>query len=173
MAILLTIAIVIAATMVVAQEWSPGRPRLSPPPSTRLSGPEANYFDYVAPRLDAVIAEGDALVELSATKSRSVFALRRGQNRIEALLDELDDVRRSGAPPSRFSQAHQTYVAAAVDMRAGIDDSRSAISHLDWDAVIAAAATFRQGVNDAKTARHDLDSAAGITRATPQPPSTS
>ncbi len=169
-AILLTMAIVIAAAAMVAEEWSPGRPPLSPPPSTWLRGEEATYFDYVAPRLHAVIVEGDALIELSATKSRNVFALRRGQNRIDAMLDELDDERRSGEPPPRFSQAHQTYVAAAADMRAGIDDSRTAISHLDWDAVLGAAATFRQGVDGAKIARRELDAAAGVTQATLQPP---
>ncbi len=158
----LMVVIIAAASTMIAQGWSPGRPALGPARPTRMTGEDAAYFAYVAPRLDAVITEGDSLVALSAAKSRNIFALRRGQNRIEELLKELDVPFMVETPPRRFPLSHQTYVAAASSMRAGIDASRTAVAHLDWDGLMEAAATFRLGVDDLKAARRELDMEAGL-----------
>lgn len=168
LALSLLVLFVVTASVSVFLDRPAAPPALGPAPRTTLDGDEAAYYNYVAPRLDALIKQADALVTLSATKSRNVLALRGGQNAVITLLSDLDARVATAPTPRRFTDVQATYEAAATSMRAGMSDTRVALAHLDWDAVTQAAETFRTGAEGAKRARSELDTAAGVLTPTPR-----
>lgn len=83
-----------------------------------LTPDEAAYYEYVSPRVDALVVEMTSVSEMVDVKSRNVVALAVAGNKIERLSDEIRTWAQDHPVPDRFAAVHQE-LAAAIDTATG------------------------------------------------------
>ena len=148
---------------VAAVGWSrPATLEPAAPAPAALTAAEADFYDYVAPRLAALVREGRELAALGDRRSRNLLAIQRGQRRVEALLDEVDAYGTATVVPPRFAAALTAYDGAATDLRASIAAARQGVVGFDWAAVGRATVAFGAAVEAMSRAAALLDTGAGF-----------
>jgi hypothetical protein len=132
-----------------------------------LSAEERRFYEQVAPVLRAAAAEARALSTQGQERSRNIFAIRAGQDRLDSHLGTLDAATAASAVPARFAAVTHSYMIGAAEVRAAMRDAHDAFIRFDWDAVGAATERMATGTNHLEAAVRDLDTAAGVPVATP------
>jgi hypothetical protein len=121
-----------------------GTPMAAP---VAASPAERSFYSYVGARLRALNAESAELARLGDERSRNLMELQVRSDRVIELADQIDAyIAATGVPP-RFSLAVEKYQSGILDVRTGIDDAKSAVLRLDWDAVAVALDLFENGTN--------------------------
>jgi len=147
---LLTVPVVIIAIVVIL---GPVRGMLDtkpvagtpPPAAPALTANERAYYAYVAPRLRQIVAETQTLSKLGAERSRNVFALEGGYNRVNSLIGEIQSYDRTHPVPPRFAAGHAAYTAGAATIQRAMKDAQTAFFHFDWNQLNKELAVFNQG----------------------------
>lgn len=135
---------------------------IGPAPRTALSGPDAAFFEYMAPRIDALLAESRRLSDLGARRSRNLIAIQSGQRNVNELLQELDAYGTGGPVPTRFRPFWNRYVEAVAALRDGMTEAGTAFRHFDWELMGRSLARFDAGIKALADAKNILDDAAGL-----------
>lgn len=124
-----------------------------------LTGDERGLYEFIAPRLAALIAEADKLESLGRERSRNIIQLQVRADRVSQLADEIDGYLTAHPASERLAPTIARYAAAIVDVRVGMADSRSAVLRFDWDAVAAGLDRFAAGTAELKLVLSDLQGA--------------
>jgi hypothetical protein len=132
-----------------------------------LSAEERRFYEQVAPVLRAAAAEARALTTQGQERSRNLFAIRAGQDRLDSHLGTLDAALVASTVPARFAAVTDSYHAGAADVRAAMRDAQAAFIRFDWDAVGAATERMAAGTTRLEAAVRHLDTAAGVPAVTP------
>jgi hypothetical protein len=138
-----------------------------PPARPELTADERAYYGFVGPRLHALVAQTEQLTALGAQKSRNVFALEKGYNQTNTLIDEIDGYETVHGVPPKFAPAHASYSEGAAQVQQTMRDAESAFYHGQWDRLQPLLATFGKATATLVRAMNLLDAAGGGLPATP------
>jgi len=149
---------------IVSSTGLPGQARatIGPAPQVALSGPDAAFFEYMAPRLDALLADARRLSVLGEERSRNVIAIRSGQQNVNDLLEDLDGHGTREPIPTRFRPFWNSYVEAGAALRDGMDGAGAAFRQFDWKMMERSLVRFDAGIQTLAEAKTVLYEAAGL-----------
>ena len=137
------------------------------PPGAQLNRQERDYYDYVAPRLRELAAEASQLERLAARRSRNLFALQRGGESVQRLVDEIDVFERDQGTPPRFAAASASYREGARLVLAAMTETREAFRSFAWDRIASAVGVFGQGAALLAQAVTEMDGTGGSPHPSP------
>jgi len=110
-----------------------------------LTVDEATYYEYVAPRLERLVAETDSVLELVKTRSRNVISLSVHGNRIDTLAAEIRAFGAEKTVPERFAAIHQQILDGSDEATSAIAAARSALRRFDFSGLPALIPQFESG----------------------------
>lgn len=137
-------------------------PPTSQPPAG-LTVDEATYYGYVAPRLDRLVEEMDAVVELVRARSRNVVSLSVRGNRIDAISRQIADFGATNGVPARFAAIHQQILRGSDEATAAMEQARTALQRFDFSIIPTLIPQFEGGARTLHQAREFLTNVAGAT----------
>lgn len=129
------------------------------PAQPQVSLEERALYQFFAPRLAALIAEADQLETLGRERSRNLVQLQVRSDRVAKLADDIDAYLAANVSPARLQPMIDRYRLAIEQVRAGMADSRAAITRFDWDGVASALDQFAGGVASLQVVLGDLQAA--------------
>lgn len=135
-----------------------------------LSPDDRRFYQLVAPVLRAAAGEARALTSQGRERSRNIFAIRAGQDRLEGHLRSLDALFAESMIPTRYAPVGAAYRPAAVDIRAAMGQAAAAFARLDWVGVAAATERMAMGTSQLDAAVTKLNAAVGATPVAPATP---
>lgn len=146
-------ALIIGAGMLLATQWAEiGRIVVAPAPAATpvpaapaIAPPELAFYEFVAPRLTALIAEANVLEELGRSRSRDLVELQVRSERVSRLIDEIDAYLASVAIPPSLQPAVDRYLVGVAGLSAGMRDARAAVLRFHWDGVATGLDVFAHG----------------------------
>jgi hypothetical protein len=130
-----------------------------------LTVDEATYYGYVAPRLDRLVEEMDAVVDLVRARSRNVVSLTVHGNRIDALSRQIADFGTSNGVPDRFAAVHEHILRGSDEATTAMERARTALKRFDFSIIPKLIPRFEDGATTLHEARDTLATAAGLTPA--------
>jgi len=110
----------------------PGTPVHVP---ANLDARERAYFDVVAPRFQALVAETDGLATLGRARSRESGPLLEGQAHVQTLIREIEIYRDRNGVPERYAESDRRFREGRDHALGSIRAARSALLRFDWDAL--------------------------------------
>jgi hypothetical protein len=116
-------------------------------PSARVSAEELEFYEYVGPRFEELIAESNVLVAMGEQHSRDLVQLRVRSDRVTKLADEIDAYLAVHLAPERLQPAVDRYLQAVPMIRQGMSDAKAGVLRFNWDAVASGFSLFSQGVD--------------------------
>jgi hypothetical protein len=141
--------------------------RFTPETPAGLTVDEATYYGYVAPRLDRLVVEMDAVVELVRTRSRNVVTLTVHGNRIEALSRQIAEFGTRSGVPDRFAMIHMQILRGSEEAMTAMEQARTALQRFDFSTIPTLIPQFEGGAKTIHQARNTLATAAGATPPVP------
>lgn len=130
--VIVGVMVILTAVGVVVSATSPG---LLPPaetPGANLSVDEAAYYEYVAPRLDKLLVELDAVIQLTDNRSRDVVALGVRAARIEQLIDQIRSYGDTSGIPERFGAIDDDMRQHMTNVLDVISEARHVLTTFDF-----------------------------------------
>ena len=128
-----------------------------------LNDNESAYYEYVAPRLDRLVVEVDAVAELVDAKSRDILALTISGARIEELTDEVTEFGETNGVPDRFSNIHRMILDATGTATFTFDQARQALRSFDFSNMSSLVTDFQDAAESLREAQEELRSLTGGT----------
>ena len=132
-----------------------------------LSVDEATYYEYVAPRLDRLVVETDAVSALVRDRSRNVVSLSVHGNRIEKLAGDIVTYGTDNGVPERFAAAHERIVGGTTRVTTAMTEARTALQTLDFSTIPNLIPQFDRGATLLHQAQELLAAPAGGTPVAP------
>lgn len=167
------LALALAAVGWAQGWWIATTPVGTPPPAAAALTPnERAYYDYVAPRLRSLVAETTTLDRLGAEKSRNLFVLERGYNRVTDLIKQIGNYQQLHGVPPRFAVSQVQYAAGTVQVQQAMNQAQNAFLHFQWDKVAKARTVFDQGTKSLAQSVATLDREGGHVSGAPATPTT-
>lgn len=121
-----------------------------------LSLDEQSYYEYVAPRLDALVEEVGATRDMVESKSRDILALTRAGTVIDTLTSEIRVYGEEHGVPDRFADVHIRILAASDTVTATFDEARTALRTFNFSGMSDLVVGFGQAADDFVAAQSDL-----------------
>lgn len=128
-----------------------------------LNEDETAYYEYVAPRLDRLVTEVDAVAEMVEGKSRDILALTISGARIEELTDEVTEFGETHGVPDRFSNIHAMILDATGTATYTFDQARQALRSFDFSNMSALVTDFQDAADSLREAQEELSALSGGT----------
>ncbi|MCA9832531.1 MAG: hypothetical protein KC435_01155 [Thermomicrobiales bacterium] len=128
---------------------------------TGLTVDEQAYYEYVAPRLDALVEEVSATREMVEGKSRDILALTRAGTVIETLTGEIRAYGEDHGVPNRFADVHARILAASDTVTSAFDAARTALRTFNFSGMSDLVTEFGAAADEFTASQHDLESLAG------------
>lgn len=134
-------------------------PQLSETPaiSADTNADEGEYLAYVTPRLDALIEDNDEVATLVEERSRNIIMLAQHGNRIETVVEDLEQYADEHTVPPRFEQVHDDILAGGTEVVAIIDSARSAMLQFDFTSLPELLDRFEDASEALTGARDELE----------------
>ena len=121
-----------------------------------LSLDEQSYYEYVAPRLDALVEEVGATRDMVESKSRDILALTRAGTVIDTLTSEIRAYGEEHGVPDRFADVHARILIASDTVTATFDEARTALRTFNFSGMSDLVVGFGQAADDFVAAQNDL-----------------
>lgn len=121
-----------------------------------LSVDEEAYYEYVAPRLDVLVAEVDATRDMVETKSRDILALTRAGSAIETLTDEIATYGEEQGVPPKFETVHNRILAASDTVNFTFGEARTALRTFNFSGMSDLVVGFTDASDEFNASRDDL-----------------
>lgn len=133
------------------------------PAADSLSVDERTYYEYVAPRLDRLIAEVDDVVVMVDQKSRDIIELTVHGERIEALTDQILTFSSENGVPERFESVHQLIEDGTRTVTYTFDEARTALRTFNFSEMTSLVPKFNQAAVLLHTAQDEMLALSGAT----------
>ena len=149
----------------LGDRWLPGGDLeigSAPTASVALTADERAYYDYIAPRLTALLTETRALLQLGTEKNRNLLAFQARGRALNDLIEDLDAYVAAHPPPPRFAAMLPDYQQGANLAQRGMIESQAGFLRFDWDRVARAVRLFEAGVTALEQSERSLVTAAGV-----------
>lgn len=131
------------------------------PASRTLSVDERTYYEYVAPRLDRLVIEVDAVAKMANGKSRDIIALTIGGDRIQELTDQIVEFGETNGVPARFRNVHQLIKGGTDTVTSIFDEARSALRRLNFSGMSTLITKFDAAADTLHLAQDQLTTLVG------------
>lgn len=118
----------------------------------QLSVDEASYYEYVEPRIEALLKEYDDVSALVEARSRNMLALSASATTIERLSTDILRFGDDQGVPERYLEVDALIESSWSDMSVAFDDARSALRTLNFDAMTTLEQTLTVARNDVASA---------------------
>jgi len=150
--ILVSLILLLALTIVGVTRSTVSDITLDNPKSSArtLSVDERTYYEFVAPRLDRLVVEVDAVAKMANGKSRDIIALTVSGDRIQELTDEIVEFGETNGVPARFRSVHQLIMGGTDTVTYTFGEARSALRRFDFSKMSTLITKF----NDAAATLH-------------------
>lgn len=123
---------------------------------SELSLDEQAYYEYVAPRLDALVEEVGATRDMVESKSRDILALTRAGTVIDTLTSEIRTYGEEQGVPARFTDVHERILLASDTVIATFDEARNALRTFNFSGMSALVDGFGYAADEFVAAQADL-----------------
>lgn len=130
------------------------------PAAGSLSVDETAYYEYVAPRMDALIEEVDIVTPMVEGKSRDILALSRGGAQIETLTSEIRQWGEDHGVPDRFANVHRMILTGSDTITGAFDQAREVLRTFRFSEMRELVPDFRNAADQLRVARDELKTAA-------------
>jgi hypothetical protein len=157
--LILLLVTVLGVSISTASDIALGEAQLTSQP---LTVDERTYYEFVAPRLDRLVVEIDAVVTMVEGKSRDIIALTISGNRIEELTNEIVRFGESNGVPSRFADVHETIMGGTETVTYTFDQARAALRTFDFSQMTALVTRFNDAAETLHAAQDQMLSVVGI-----------
>ena len=124
--------------------------------SSGLSVDEEAYYEYVAPRLDALVTEGARAHELVEVKSRDLLALTRAGTIIETLTEEIRVYGDENSVPTRFAAVHANILDASDSITSTFAAARTALRTFNFSGMSDLVSEFGQAADEFASCQQQL-----------------
>lgn len=126
-----------------------------------LTVDEQAYYEYVAPRLNALVEEVSATREMVEGKSRDILALTRSGTVIETLTSEIRAYGDEHGVPDRFADVHTRILAASDTVTSAFDAARTALRTFNFSGMSDLVTEFGAAADEFTASQQELESLAG------------
>lgn len=124
------------------------------PPAGNVPVDEATYYKYVAPRLDRLLTELEAVQKLTDDRSRDVVSLGLHAKRIETLADQ---IRAVPVVPTSMSELHTNILESLDSVTDTIASARSSLLRFDFTQMPTLSDNFKLAISQLSEYRSDLE----------------
>lgn len=132
------------------------------PASAVLTVDERTYYEFVAPRLDRLVAEIDDVVTMVDGKSRDILALTFSGDRIEELKNEILNFGETNGIPSRFADVHKLVVSGTEQVTYTFGEARAALRRFNFSQMAMLVTQFNHAADTLHLAQDHMMSVVGI-----------
>ena len=129
--------------------------------SVPLSIDEATYYEFVAPRLDRLVAEVDRVAEKVNGKSRDIVGLAMSADRIETITHDIMEFGEKNRVPVRFEKVHQYVLQGTGTISSAFGEARLALSNLDFSAMASLVHEFNDAAHLLHVAQDEMTAIVG------------
>lgn len=123
---------------------------------------EEAYYEYVAPRLNMIVSEVNATVEMVETKSRDIIRLTRAGNTIETLTAEIRAYGEENGVPPRFAEVHARMLDASDTVNFTFGEARHALRTFQFSGMRDLVVNFKQAATEFNECKAELDELTGL-----------
>lgn len=131
------------------------------PASQTLSVDERTYYEFVAPRLDRLVIEVDAVAKMAKGKSRDIIALTISGDRIQQLTDEIEEFGEMNGVPARFGSVHRLIKDGTDTVTYTFGEARSALRRFNFSRMPALITKFDDAADTLHLAQDQMTTLVG------------
>lgn len=117
---------------------------------------EEAYYEYVAPRMQALVEELGRTRDLVDSKSRDIISLGRAGTIIEKLTGEIRSYGEENGVPPRFADVHSRILVASDSVTHTFDEARKALRTFNFSQMATIIEGFAQAADEFAACQYDL-----------------